>query len=247
MNIPVNCQTNSESEKFYQKTQKEFVQKHPLNVDMPYTIVSLGYDCSVRTILTDWGLKPTKEMGELSYPFDLAFCPHEGMLKVLQDNFKDFFNCLSFNQQTQLWENKHYGFFYNHDTDCAENDRKKFVDRFQNRIHNLRKVMEENTPVIFVATIDKASKKNLKRIYEIFNLLKNKRKDKISYLVLWSPKRLFFHPKDVFPIHIQKPFPEYVWWRAEMRYSLGGAKFERKIATKFYKIIQKLIKKGKLK
>ncbi len=247
MNIPQKCQTTPESEKFYKKLQEAFIKEHPLHLPLSYNIVSLGFDCSVRTILTDWGLKPTKQMGELSYPFDLAFCPHPGMKLVLENDFQDFFDGLSFNKKTGLWENSQYGFFYNHDTDCTEGDCQKLGERVQNRIHNLHKIMEENTPIVFVATIDKASKKNLKCIYEIFNLLKNKRKDKISYLVLWSPKRLFFHPKDVFPIHIQKPFPEYVWWRAEMRYSLGGTKFEQKIATKFYKIIQKLIKKGKLK
>ena len=243
MNIPKKCQTTPESEKFYKKSQEAFIKEHPLPLPLSYNIISLGYDCSVRSILTDWGLKPTKAMGELSYPFDLSFSPHQGVLGVLQNGFKDFFDNLSFNHETHLWENKQYGFYYNHDMDCTENDREKFVIRFKNRIQNFYKILDSDIPIIFVAYIQKGKTKNIKIIYKIFRLLKEKRKNKKSYLVVLSEKAQFLFPKNTYILRIHVPFSKYIWWKPEMRYSYDGAKFESEIAHKFYKVVQKILKK----
>lgn len=54
-------------------------------------IVSLGYDCCMRTILTKLKYKPSKKEGELSMPFDLTIHPYETMCEYLQTDFKDYF------------------------------------------------------------------------------------------------------------------------------------------------------------
>lgn len=242
MNTPLKCQTTDESRIFYQQTKSDFIKNHDMKNFSSFKIISLGYDCSVRTILTDWGLKPTKQMGELSYPFDLAFCPHDGMLNVLKNRFDDFFKDLVFNHETGLWENKKYNFYYNHDTDCTEKDYKKFTMRFKNRIKNFYDILNSDLPVIFVAYANNEPH-STQKILKIFKLLKQQRKCKKNYLVILNENKKFILNRDVYSIHIHKPFPEYVWWREEMRYSFMGTEFEQDISIKFFNTIRKIITK----
>lgn len=58
-------------------------------------IVSLGFDCCMRTILTKLKYKPSKKEGELSMPFDLTIHPYETMCEYLQTDFRDYFEDIS--------------------------------------------------------------------------------------------------------------------------------------------------------
>ena len=59
------------SQEEYNKIREKFILKYS-HWQKKVKIVSLGWDCLPRTIFTWWGIKKTKENGELSYPFDLS-------------------------------------------------------------------------------------------------------------------------------------------------------------------------------
>ena len=61
-----------------------------------YTIISLGLNCLPRTLLTRWGLKPSKKLGEPSMPFDLAVFDQLEVTHCIKTEFCDFFKGLKF-------------------------------------------------------------------------------------------------------------------------------------------------------
>lgn len=123
-------------------------------------IISLGSDCLPRIALTKEGLKKTKKEGELSCPFDLCVSNIHDVLDVLKNNFKDFTtpNFLYFTEidKCKVLTNKKYTrIFFNHESpfltelDFAKDNFKLFVERYNSRIENFKKYINDNN-ILFV-------------------------------------------------------------------------------------------------
>ena len=112
--------------------------------------ISLGENCFNRTVLTRHHLKSKREQGEKSYPFDLCVCSFSSMKQLIENDFADYFNDLVWNDKDQLWINSKYDIRYNHDQDCAKNNREKLIERYQRRINNFREMMRDGHEHVFV-------------------------------------------------------------------------------------------------
>lgn len=140
-----------------------------------YEIISLGTNCLPRTVLTRGNVKPSKNDGELSCPFDLVSHPIENIVRYLETNFNDYFDDLFFKirkrnffdfRKKGLWQ-KMDGTKFFHDKDCKSCDKEKLILRIKNRIKNFYKIIESDTPILFVLYIKEKSE----YINEIFNTL----------------------------------------------------------------------------
>ena len=127
--------------------------------DCSTKVISLGSDCLPRTVLTRWGIKPSRAQGELSCPFDLAGCTYDGVLRLLRDDFKDLVNpdCLKMLSSHNahfgipMPANHQYGLTFNHERGdyWIEDDFKNLISRYRKRVDNFYQYIKSH-PVLFV-------------------------------------------------------------------------------------------------
>lgn len=205
-----------------------------------YKIISLGSNCFPRRILTENGLKPSKEEGELSLPFDLCVTPIASLIEILQTNFEYYLKEFKYNNDLNAWFNKKYGIYYNHDTDCSIDEKNKLIERFSKRINNFRKVTNEAQYIYF--TIASDCKFNQTDINTLYNVL-SEIKDKNSFtLVIFD----FFNSnlkqtEGIEIISIPHPYHNFTeaWWNDRYRYSEEGKLFEEAVITLYADIVNK--------
>ena len=112
--------------------------------------VTLGTNCFPRTKLTKFGIKAKKADGELSYPFDLCFIPLKSVSDILQNDFIDYYDGLTFDNDKNIWTNKKYDIFYWHDKNI---DFENFKIRYNNRIENFKSILSSVENINFISVI----------------------------------------------------------------------------------------------
>lgn len=227
-------------DKNYKRAVRKFKINHKINFDAKQ-IVSLGMNCLPRAILTIWGLKHTKNDGELSYPFDLAVHYTDKLIDLLTNDFDGFTQFLDFNPEKKEWFNTKYGFRYIHDKDCLPSEREKLVARLRGRVQNWRNMIQNPKPVVFVLNLntiemklDKVKAEELcnNLISCVFDL----RKDRPTEIIVICPIKLDIARKNVYLCFAPLPWPEYQWHMQE-RFSFQGIEYERKIAQFCYDVL----------
>ncbi len=139
-----------------------------------YKIVSLGRNCFPKTILTNYGLKPTKAQGELTMPFDLCITRTASLPRILNNDFSDYFDDLYFDKKISLWVNKKYHIRYNHDIDCDASQKDKLVERFSKRIENFKQTLCSDNFIYFVLSSHKKIKQfDINNLYKILSTIQN--------------------------------------------------------------------------
>lgn len=185
-----------------------------------YEVVSLGWNCQIRTYLTMHGLIKTKAQGRLSMPFDLAVNPTATVTKLLVDN-SDYFSGLecSFCEDTRRmeWQNLKYNSRLPHDLDCGEEDREKITERYKQRFKNLKATIESDDFLFFVHNVQGTTD----QINELYKKLKNLRKDKPFKLIVWDLEDLITDKENLNPdISLIQSHHPYVslqddWYKSE--------------------------------
>ena len=200
--------------------------------DIQYNIVSLGHNCLPRTILTRWGIKPSKEKGENSMPFDLATYETFEITKQIKENFKNIFENLEYKKhdyqsgKNNYWTKKPDLIEFIHEKNLNEKDKQKLIEIYTNRIINFRKCVEDDTPILFVQLIgDCDDTENL------FTELKKLRKDKPFLFVVIDPFNLTKDNPNIHTLRLKYPSPnyQYLWWSLPYYSSKDGKKFEKDI------------------
>lgn len=133
--------------------------------------ISLGYNCLVRTILTNFALKASKKQGELSCPFDLCVTPLNSIIEILENDFTDFFEDIEECPPGE-WEhfiNKKYSIQYPHESNLTLREFKK---RYMRRIENFRKISETNSLKKYVLYCEQNNftVEQLNKIYDILKI-----------------------------------------------------------------------------
>lgn len=126
-------------------------------------IISLGSDCLPRLTLTKYLIKKSKKEGELSCPFDLSVTNVNDLIKLLENNFKDFMNSEYFYMKKfdnievishKIYTNTHF----NHESpfmtneNFIENDYQKLKERYNERIKNFYKYINDDN-ILFVYNV----------------------------------------------------------------------------------------------
>lgn len=219
-------------------------------VQKDYEIVSLGTNCLPRTVLTRKNLKPRKEQGELSCPFDLVVHEAERVTYYIANDFEGYFDDLAFRLKKRcfldfrkkgLWE-KSDGTKFFHDRDCGINDRTKIVNRISSRIDNFRKILADEKPIIFVQGL-----KDSEDIENLYKTLKAKRQNKLFKLVILDFNNIVSKEYDnvyvfkiLYPTKIKK-YEQY-WNRQKNYNSKEGKAFENAIKNAVEQVINDLKK-----
>lgn len=137
--------------------------------------ISLGTNCFVRRIFTEYGLKPKKKQGELSCPFDLCHMSVKSVAEILENNFYDFTdNITAYGDEntTLRWFNKKYSIGFNHDTTLTLNE---FKERYQKRIENFRNISHNAKFLTYAMAVYNRNfcPEDLNRIYNALLKLRN--------------------------------------------------------------------------
>lgn len=108
-------------------------------INKNYKIISLGTYCLPRVITTFCGLKPCKQDGEKSCPFDLAFFTNiDRIAELIENKFISLYDGLEYvlpeGFKDKCWANKKLNAIFNHEYTFSKNE---LIDRYNNRIKNL--------------------------------------------------------------------------------------------------------------
>ena len=201
-----------------------------------FKIVSLGWGCMPRTLLTLWMLKPSKGVGEKGMPFDLTATPPHASAHFLENDFADYFDGeWTYDYEHKRWKNAEWtGAFYPHDGDCEPTAEglEKLKKRMAGRINNFREALSFSGPVLFVmhkATLDELRPVDHKAedIERLCSKIAGIRGDKpFKFLVIACD-----HNDNCEKIagaelvKLRYPHAEYIWHLAE-RFTPAGVKFE---------------------
>lgn len=119
-------------------------------------VVSLGVDCLPRAMATKFGFKKTKQEGEVSCCFDLAWHDYETTCRLIENGFKDYLDTtrLYINNNGHI-AHRDYTIIFNHESDDAEkllkfakNDYELFTERYFNRIANFKNILNTTTEYV---------------------------------------------------------------------------------------------------
>lgn len=116
-----------------------------------YKIIPIGTYCFPRCITTFNKLKPRRQNGEKTCPFDLAFFnDFDKILELIDTHFENFYRGLFFNTKCNYWHNGEFSAWFNHD---GELDKKEFIRRYDTRINNFYEYLKSSKHVyLLVAT-----------------------------------------------------------------------------------------------
>lgn len=222
------------NKKIYFFLRNVWCKKHLINSE--YKIISLGWNCLSRSIPTEWGLKPRREQGEKSTPFDLSMHDIKYLADIISSHFEDYLeDTVKFNETE--WRNEKYNIIYNHDEDCQT--KADFDTRYLNRIKNFFDVCANSTPTLFIYNCRDSGSDDINDILKLKETIQNLSKSKKSkFLVITAHKLKPVKGLDV--LFLPLPYPNYIWWDENCRYGLRGYNYERRICNKIYNILKTL-------
>jgi hypothetical protein len=140
--------------------------------------ISLGYNC----LPAAWGVyskkRTKKKDGYKTCPFDLMVSSYKGIIKCINEDFKNFTN-ISFLtvDKNNLIHNTYYNFLFNHESPLKshnlvkserwkngpnhfiENNFSKFILRYNTRIQNFKNYLNKNNVIFSICFSDKSQEK----------------------------------------------------------------------------------------
>lgn len=233
----------------YLKTRENYLKKNQNKDIFSYRIISLGSDCFSRTIPTLWGLKPRKRQGEKGYPFDLSDHPLPAIVKYLENDFRDYFESLEFNEQLQYWLILKDGILYCHEDDCNKDSKETIIKRFSQRINNLRYILQEdNKPTLFISNfcplLAPTDITEIKHLYErLYAKIKELRQTRpFEFLIVDTSGKLknIEFSKGINLLSCDFLPQPYVWHQPQYQYKKSGLKFELLFINKIEQLLEKM-------
>ena len=150
-------------EKYLDCIDSKYFKSHCKN----YKIIPFGNYCLPRVITTINRLKPTKKCGEESFPFDLCFSKFKSNISLLATNFEEFFDDIYFDDKEKWWKNDKTNMCFSHDF-LAKKD---FIERYQKRIENFYKVLNNTQIHIYfvIATVEIVTQQEINLFVDLIN------------------------------------------------------------------------------
>lgn len=224
------------NKKIYLHLREKWCEKH--RIDFEYKIISLGWNCLSRSLPTEWKLKPRREQGEKSTPFDLSMHDIKYMADIIQSHFKEYLqDTVKFNETE--WKNKQFNIIYNHDEDCQT--KADFDKRYLDRIKNFFDILSTDIPVLFIYNCRDDGSDDINDILKLKEtVLKISKSKKSRFLALSNKKIENINNIDI--LYSPLPYTKYIWWNENCRYCLRGYLYEKNIINKIYDELKAMIK-----
>ena len=214
------------------------------SVSSPYAekkIISLGNNCLSRSFPTEWGMKPRKEYGEKSMPFDLMWNTHKAVTFYLLVRFYSFFKNIYFDKDRKFFvRTRPFYTLFNHGADLG-NDFQALKKRYKARIKNLYDALKSDNHLIFIQNSESGDH-DINNLYEVIRFY---RKKKPFTLIIMDLSPIYTIDKKVINdkvILIKEPYPthNWIWYDHTLRASELGHLFESRLRKKLQYIIENL-------
>jgi hypothetical protein len=218
-------------------------QNLPRYADIAF--VSVGEGCLPRAVLTRWGLKPPRKLGEPSGPFDLTVHPVSTTVALLQNDFAGWIDPdkLEFSEAEGHVVNRSRGVFFTHEVGQEYNEPGSFEKLraiYERRLGNFRRILDDATTICFVLHVFKPSAEVWADVRYLWDLLLA-RSPKADHLMIvvntWqageeidTTSREPIAGENIRVVDIHYPVTGYRWWLDFS--SAEGLDFERELITK---------------
>ena len=206
--------------------------------------VSVGEGCLSRTVLTRWGMKPPRNLGESTGPFDLSIHPVSATVALLESDFAGWIDPdrLRFSAEHRCVFNPSLSVYFNHEAGEEYNEPgsfEKIRTIYERRLENFRTVLNEAPTICFVLHVLRPSPHMWTKVEELWDLLRA-RSPRSDHLMLvlntWqagqeidTARREPIADHNIRVVDVNYPFPEYQWWHHFS--SEAGYQFERELIT----------------
>ena len=205
-----------------------------------------------RVITTINSLKPSKQDGEESFPFDLCFSEFESNVKLLTERFKYFYDNFEYKSHItaggeKCWQNKQINMICNHDLMPSPDE---FKQRYDNRIKNLYTTLKNNSKYLFflVATKEPIESKFLDLFFKEVSKYRDIKTFKLI-IINQSEQKMSYRHKHLYCIDLSKDklFAEidktHEWVGVlKQQNTFNALLFNYKICKKISKTIKKCIR-----
>lgn len=203
-------------------------------------VITLGTTCFARYIVTKAGIKPTKEEGELTMPFDLAVHLPDFIPQIIASNFKGYL------KDIRIDSNGIFEFFYksnvlskpkrlawlNHDIDL-KGDKTKLIQRYSKRIDNFIAAINKDKPTVFVQACEYSY--NHRKLIEVIHKIRGSKPHKILFIDIGSNLGIVPY-NNIETIEVNYPHSNYIWYEDAYRHSPDGVLFENEIIRNIQRI-----------
>jgi hypothetical protein len=206
--------------------------------------VAVGEGCLSRAVLTRWGMKPSRKLGESTGPFDLSIHPLSATVALLESDFTGWMDPdrLRFSAADGYVVNPDLDVSFNHEVGQEYNQPgsfEKIRTIYERRLENFRRVLDEAPTICFVLHILRPTPRNWEKVRDLWNLLRA-RSPQSDHLMLvldtWqageeidTAGREPIAGQDIRVVDTRYPFPGYRWWLDFT--SERGQDFERELIT----------------
>ncbi len=144
-----------------------------------------------RVITTLNHLKPRKEQGEKTCPFDLCFSNFKMNIELLQNKFSSFYDDIEYNSEQNYWENKKYKMIFNHEKNFTLEELKA---RYNQRINNLYEYIVNKDLYIYflIATFEKISVRNAKKFISLIKDIRGDKNFSVVFINQYKKRKISF-------------------------------------------------------
>ena len=206
--------------------------------------VSVGEGCLSRVVLTRWGMKPPRKLGERTGPFDLSIHPVSTTIALLESDFAGWIDPdrLHYSAADGCVVNPDLAVSFNHETGEEYNEPGSFGKIraiYERRLENFRRVLDEAPAICFVLHVLRPSPRIWSNVQHLSDLLRA-RSPRSDHLMLvldtWQAEQEIdtsgrepIAGQNICVVDVHYPFPGYRWWLDFS--SQAGNRFERELIT----------------
>jgi hypothetical protein len=206
--------------------------------------VPVGEGCLSRTVLTRWGMKPPRKLGEATGPFDLAIHRIPATTALLESDFEGWLDPdrLRFSEEHGFVVNPDLGISFNHEVGEKYNEPGSFETIrtiYERRLASFRKVLREAPVICFVLHVFIPSTEIWQEIRKLWDLLCARSPDADHMMLVlntWKAGQTVdkagrdpIEGQNIGVFDIHYPLPDYKWWVDFA--SARGHEFERELIT----------------
>jgi len=204
--------------------------------------VPVGEGCLSRTVLTRWGMKPPRKLGEPTGPFDLAIHPIPATVTLLESDFEGWLDPdqLHFSDEYDYVVNPGLRISFNHEVGEKYNEPGSFETIraiYERRLESFRRVLEEAPTICFVLHVFLPSTEIWPEVRKLWDLLCARSPDADHMMLVlntWKAGQTVdmagrepIEGQSIGVLDLHYPFPEYKWW-ADFT-TPTGYEFEREL------------------
>jgi hypothetical protein len=189
----------------------------------PFHIISLGYDCLLRTLCAKYGMIESRRGGRLTMPFDLSVHPLNAVVSLVERDFEQYQDASAYKAvEGGMPYHRKLNILFNHDAHpkLVENDFAGLRQALARRSENFRQAASQSGAVMLLHT----RVQDIKHLPRALSVLKG-RYPNAQIIVINTGVEEFAAP-GIDLLRVRVPREKYHWFMVDDFASPEGERFE---------------------